>query len=110
MMFVEFFCVLVMFEVVGKIELFVRFFKWGKQFCEGVLEYGVVYYKKYGDVFVYEVDGYGLLIMMDDVNYLLLLVLLLMGFCDVDDEVYQNMRKMILEKNGNLYYLKGLGF
>jgi meiotically up-regulated gene 157 (Mug157) protein len=33
-----------------------------------------------------------------------------MGFCDVDDPVYQNTRKMILDKQGNPYYLTGRGF
>lgn len=99
-----------MLEAAGKTELSARLSKWGKQLREGVLEHGVVHHKKYGDVFAYEVDGYGSSIMMDDANYPSLLALPLMGFCDVDDEVYQNTRKMILEKNGNPYYLKGSGF
>jgi meiotically up-regulated gene 157 (Mug157) protein len=33
-----------------------------------------------------------------------------MGFVEADDEVYKNTRKMILEKNGNPYYLTGSSF
>lgn len=61
---------------------------YSKRMREGIWEYGVVMYRKYGRVFVYEVDGFGSVLMMDDVNYLLFLVLLLMGFVGVEDEVY----------------------
>ncbi|KAK0388764.1 hypothetical protein NLU13_5007 [Sarocladium strictum] len=99
-----------MLEAAGKAELSATLAKWGKQLREGVLEHGIVQHKKYGKVFAYEVDGYGSSIMMDDANYPSLLALPLMGFCDVTDEVYQNTRKMILERNGNPYYLKGSAF
>jgi hypothetical protein len=99
-----------MLEAAGKPKLASEFSKWGRQLREGVLEHGVVEHKKYGKVFAYEVDGYGSSIMMDDANYPSLLALPVMGFCDVDDEIYQNTRKMILERSGNPYYLKGSGF
>ncbi|KAH7327850.1 hypothetical protein B0I35DRAFT_2563 [Stachybotrys elegans] len=81
-----------------------------KRIREGVLEHGVVKHKKYGDVFAYEVDGYGSAIMMDDANYPSLLALPIMGFCDVNDPTYQNTRKMLLDKMGNPYYLLGRDF
>lgn len=74
---------------------------------EGIWEHGVVKHKVYGDVFAFEVDGYGSHIMMDDANLPSLLALPLMGFVKLDNEVYQNTRKMILEKKGNPYYLEG---
>lgn len=76
----------------------------------GVWEHGVVHHKKYGDVFAFEVDGFGSSILMDDANLPSLLALPLLGFVDAKDETYQNTRKMILEKNGNPYYLKGKAF
>ncbi|KAI9681032.1 MAG: hypothetical protein M1822_007106 [Bathelium mastoideum] len=82
----------------------------GERIEAGVWEYGVVTHKKYGQVFAYEVDGYGSQIIMDDANLPSLLALPLMGFVDKDDKVYQNTRKMILEKGGNPYYLKGKEF
>jgi meiotically up-regulated gene 157 (Mug157) protein len=82
----------------------------GVKLREAVLEHGVVPSKKYGDVFAYEVDGYGSAIMMDDANYPSLLALPVMGFVDAVDPVYQNTRKMLLEKNGNPYYLTGQDF
>lgn len=84
--------------------------KWSERLRASVLEHGVVKHKKYGDVFAYEVDGYGSSILMDDANYPSLLALPVMGFCDVEDATYQNTRKMILDKLGNPYYLTGKEF
>jgi meiotically up-regulated gene 157 (Mug157) protein len=77
---------------------------------KGVWEHGVVTHKKYGSVFAFEVDGYGSQIIMDDANLPSLLALPLMGFVDVKDDTYQNTRKMILERQGNPYYLTGKAF
>lgn len=77
---------------------------------KGIWEHGVVRHKVYGDVFAYEVDGYGSSIIMDDANLPSLLALPLIGFVQADDKTYQNTRKMILEKAGNPYFLKGSQF
>lgn len=76
----------------------------------GVMEHGVVNHRTYGEVFAFEVDGYGSAMLMDDANIPSLLALPMMGFCKVEDKVYQNTRKMILEKAGNPYYLSGRAF
>lgn len=83
---------------------------WADAIGTGVWEHGVVQHKKYGKVFAFEVDGYGSSILMDDANLPSLLALPLLGFVNSDDEVYKNTRKMILEKNGNPYYLTGEEF
>ncbi|KAL1984526.1 hypothetical protein VTN96DRAFT_9026 [Rasamsonia emersonii] len=75
-----------------------------------VLEHGVTNHKKYGDVYAFEVDGYGSRLLMDDANIPSLLSLPLLGFVDQNDVVYQNTRKMILEQAGNPYYLTGSAF
>ena len=82
----------------------------GNAIRDGIFESGVVYHKQYGKVFAYEVDGYGSSILMDDANLPSLLALPVMGFVDVDDEIYQNTRQMVLEKEGNPYYLQGRAF
>ncbi len=84
--------------------------RWGQKITNGVWEHGVVAHAKFGDVFAYEVDGYGSSIIMDDANYPSLLALPLMGFVSADDLVYQNTRKMLLDKNSNPYYLTGKHF
>lgn len=77
---------------------------------KGIWEHGVVKHNKYGDVFAYEVDGYGSQILMDDANIPSLLALPILGFVDASDKTYQNTRRMILEKAGNPYYLTGKDF
>jgi meiotically up-regulated gene 157 (Mug157) protein len=81
--------------------------RWSQSITNGIWEYGVVSHRKYGDVFAYEVDGFGSAIMMDDANYPSLLALPLMGFVDKNDATYKNTRRMLLEKAGNPYYLEG---
>ena len=77
---------------------------------KGIWEHGVVDHKRYGKVFAYEVDGYGSSILMDDANLPSLLALPVLGFVDLNNEVYKNTRKMILEREGNPYYLSGRAF
>ncbi|WXC61204.1 hypothetical protein SNK03_007084 [Fusarium graminearum] len=99
-----------MLAAAGKTTLSQKLESWSTKLREGVMEHGVIKHKKYGDVFAYEVDGYGSSILMDDANYPSLLALPLMGFCEASDPIYQNTRKMLLEKSGNPYYLEGKGF
>ncbi|MCJ1477719.1 hypothetical protein MMC13_006392 [Lambiella insularis] len=97
-------------KTVGKDKLAEVLWKRAETIEKGVWEHGVVTHKKYGDVFAFEVDGYGSQILMDDANLPSLLALPLLGFVEVSDKTYQNTRKMILEKAGNPYYLTGKGF
>lgn len=92
------------------LELAETFEGWSRNITAGIWEHGVVAHRKYGDVFAYEVDGYGSSVLMDDANYPSLLALPLMGFVDTDDATYKNTRRMLLEKTGNPYYLAGKGF
>ncbi|KAF2265743.1 hypothetical protein CC78DRAFT_532118 [Lojkania enalia] len=97
-------------EKAGKKEIASIVREWGETIGKGVWEHGVVQHKKFGDVFAYEVDGFGSSILMDDANLPSLLALPLLGFVSSDDKVYQNTRKMILQKDGNPYYLTGDDF
>ena len=94
----------------GKESLAVKLQARGESIAKGVWEHGVVHHKKYGDVFAFEVDGYGSSILMDDANIPSLLALPLLGFLERTDKTYQNTRKMILERAGNPYYLEGKSF
>ncbi|EEP80019.1 hypothetical protein UREG_04861 [Uncinocarpus reesii 1704] len=94
----------------GKTDLIDQLRRLSKRIEQGVWEHGVVKHKTYGDVFAFEVDGYGSHILMDDANLPSLLSLPLLGFLDQNDKIYQNTRKMILSKNGNPYYLTGSAF
>ena len=83
---------------------------WAMDMEKGIWSHGVINHKTYGDVFAFEVDGYGSSIIMDDANLPSLLALPLMGFVDANNDVYQNTRRMILDKAGNPYYLTGRDF
>lgn len=82
----------------------------GQSIADGIWEHGVVSHRIWGDVFAYEVDGYGSHILMDDANVPSLLSLPILGFVSLDDPVYIATRKMILSKTGNPYYLTGPSF
>ncbi|KAI0006791.1 glycoside hydrolase family 125 protein [Xylariaceae sp. FL0662B] len=84
--------------------------KWSQTIANGIWEHGIVRHSVFGNVFAYEVDGYGSSILMDDANYPSLLALPLMGFVEADNEIYQNTRRMLLSKSGNPYYLAGREF
>jgi meiotically up-regulated gene 157 (Mug157) protein len=94
----------------GKKHIAAQVQTWGETIQKGIWEHGVVTHKKYGEVFAFEVDGYGSSILMDDANLPSLLALPLLGFTDADNKIYKNTRKMILEKHGNPYYLTGSDF
>lgn len=75
-----------------------------------IQENAIVSHPKFGDVYAFEVDGYGSHVLMDDANIPSLLSLPVLGFVDQDDPVYKNTREMILSKDGNPYYLTGTAF
>ncbi len=58
-------------------------------------QYSITEHLDYGKVFVYETDGYGNRLMMDDSNVPSLLALPYLGCIDVNDRVYQNTRKFL---------------
>ncbi|ERT00823.1 hypothetical protein HMPREF1624_02056 [Sporothrix schenckii ATCC 58251] len=100
----------VLAKIKGKEALAKAVASWSQEITNGVWEHGVVKHREFGDVFAYEVDGYGSHIMMDDANYPSLLALPLMGFLPASDPTYQNTRRMLLSKQSNPYYLKGRDF
>lgn len=94
----------------GKADLAKELEDRGDRLDKAVKEHGIVSHAKYGDVYAFEVDGYGSRILMDDANIPSLLSLPYLGYVSKDDKVYQNTRKMLLEKDGNPYYLTGSDF
>lgn len=91
----------------GHADLAAKLQQRGQSLEQAVWNHGVVNHAKYGDVFAFEVDGYGSRLLMDDANIPSLLSLPLLGFVDQNNTTYKNTRKMILEKSGNPYYLVG---
>lgn len=71
-----------------------------------VKKYAIVEHPEYGQVYAYEVDGYGARVFMDDANVPSLLALPFLGCVSVDDPIYQNTRRMVLSSS-NPYFFKG---
>lgn len=72
----------------------------------GIKEWGQIKHKEYGRIFAYEVDGFGSSCVMDDPNIPSLLSLPYLGYCQANDPVYRNTRKLILSK-WNSFFAKG---
>lgn len=76
------------------------------QISNGINEWGIIEHKQFGKIFAFEVDGFGSSIVMDDPNIPSLLSLPYLEYCDIDDKVYQNTRKLILSE-WNSFFAKG---
>lgn len=69
-------------------------------------QYAISKHLDFGEVYAYEIDGFGNKLFMDDANVPSLLSLPYLGFCSNDDVVYRNTRKFILSRY-NPYFFKG---
>lgn len=80
---------------------------------QGIQKYGKVEHPEYGTIYAYETDGLGNYNLMDDANVPSLLSMPYLGYCDIDDEIYQNTRKFLLSMSNPYYYegkaAKGIG-
>ncbi len=59
-------------------------------------QYGKTKHAKYGEIWAYEVDGYGNTLMMDDANAPGLLSMPYLGCCEIDDPIYKRSRQFVL--------------
>jgi meiotically up-regulated gene 157 (Mug157) protein len=69
-------------------------------------QYAIVQHVKLGQVYAYEIDGYGNYYCIDDGNVPSLLSLPYLGAVKPDNKVYQNTRKLVLS-DANPYYCQG---
>ncbi len=69
-------------------------------------EYTSANHLTYGEIFAYEIDGFGNKIFMDDANIPSLLSLPYLGCCNIDDPIYLNTRKFLLSSS-NPYFFQG---
>lgn len=73
---------------------------------QALRQYAVVRHPKYGDIYAYEVDGFGGRNLMDDANVPSLLAMPYLGDVSADDPIYQNTRRFVLSED-NPYFFKG---
>lgn len=69
-------------------------------------KYAVYNHPKYGQIYAFEVDGFGNQLLMDDANVPSLLAMPYLGDVDVNDPIYQNTRRFVWSKD-NPYFFKG---
>ena len=85
----------------------------GGEIREGIERYGITDHGKYGRVYVYEADGLGNTLLMDDAGIPGLLSMPYFGYCDASDPVYQNTRRLVLSSDNPYFYegtrLTGIG-
>lgn len=69
-------------------------------------KHAIYNHPKYGNIYAFEVDGFGNHLLMDDANVPSLLAMPYLGDVDIDDPVYQNTRKFVWSED-NPYFFKG---
>ena len=73
---------------------------------EAIKEYAISDHLDFGNIYAYEVDGFGNKVFMDDANVPSLMSLAYLGAHKTNDSIYQNTRRFLLSDH-NPYYLKG---
>lgn len=71
-----------------------------------IRSHGIVQHPVCGEVYAYEVDGFGNALCMDDANVPSLLALPYLGYCKADDPIYQRTRQLVWSDN-NPYFFRG---
>lgn len=69
-------------------------------------KYAVYHHPKYGDIYAFEVDGFGNQLLMDDSNAPSLLSLPYLSDVAVDDPIYVNTRRFVWSDD-NPYFFRG---
>ena len=69
-------------------------------------KYAVYNHPIYGQIYAFEVDGFGNQLLMDDANVPSLLAMPYLGDIDVNDPIYQNTRRFVWSED-NPYFFKG---
>jgi uncharacterized protein len=73
---------------------------------KAIKKYGIFKHPEYGDIYAFEVDGFGSHLLIDDSNVPSLLGLPYLDAVDVNDPVYQNTRKFVLSQD-NPFFFRG---
>ena len=91
-------------NVIENSEIVIRINQLKNQIDNGIKEHAIIKNKDGKDIFAYEVDGLGNHLIMDDANVPSLLSAPYLGYCDFNDEIYQETRKTILSPENPYFY------
>ncbi|KAG4216734.1 hypothetical protein PC116_g34785 [Phytophthora cactorum] len=72
----------------------------------GIEKHGKVRHEVLGEIYAYEIDGFGSRNLMDDANVPSLLSAPILDYLDASDATYQRTRKFVLS-TWNPYYMHG---
>lgn len=96
-----------------EIELLTRIKKLIREVNNGIKKYAIINHEKFGQVYAFEVDGFGNYLLMDDANVPSLLSIPYLKYKSKNDPIYLNTRKLILSKENPFYFegkfAKGIG-
>lgn len=73
---------------------------------KAIRSHAVVEHPDFGDIYAYEVDGFGSRLLMDDANVPSLLAMPYLGDVALTDSIYQNTRRFVLS-GGNPWFWSG---
>ena len=73
---------------------------------DAIKKHGIVNHPVGGEIYAFEVDGFGNALCMDDANIPSLLSAPYLGYCTFDDETYLKTRALLWSDN-NPYFFKG---
>lgn len=78
----------------------------GLEVEKAIQEHAIVKHPKHGDIYAFEIDGFGNHLLMDDANVPSLLSLPYLNAIDAKDPIYQNTRNFVWSKE-NPFFFKG---
>ena len=94
-------------QVNGNEQLAARADALGAEVDAALKRYAVVNHPEFGQIYAFEVDGFGNAYMMDDSNAPSLLSLPYLCDVSIDDPIYQNTRRFVWSKS-NPYFFSGI--
>jgi len=93
-------------KAIGENELQKKSQSLSEEISEALNNYATIAHPEYGQIFVYETNGFGSHNLMDDANVPSLLALPYLKFITASETVYQNTRSYVLSEN-NPFFFKG---
>lgn len=100
-------------EIVGDTETAKKLRALSKEVKQALQDHAIVHHPNHGDIYAFEIDGYGNHLLMDDANVPSLLSLPYLGAVDSDDLVYKNTRNFVLSLDNPFFFegtaAKGIG-
>ena len=93
-------------QVNGNVQLAVKAKDLANEVETALRKYAVYNHPKYGNIYAFEVDGFGNHLLMDDSNVPSLLAMPYLGDVSIDDPVYLNTRCFVWSED-NPYFFSG---